>query len=305
MADSISCPNCKSLLELPEEHVGREVRCPGCQSTFVPGATTGIMKHLPPLTSGVQVGQPEENHARHQGADFDDDELDVSKPVASLGEYKPGAGLARVVKILLGLHVLAGLITLVSDYMQFELAERLIAGAMVPPPEIDGNDARQNALAVVDTLVYLGCVIGFVIWFHRAHANLKPLGARRLTFTSGWAAGCWFVPILNLYRPVQIAQEIWRNSDMIFDGDDVGKPPPNSGLIGCWWAMWIIAGVTGQISLRVSMAVNSPQSLKSATEIAMAAEVASIMAAVLAFAVVSAIDSRQTMRAKALGIVDK
>ncbi|MBM3996772.1 MAG: DUF4328 domain-containing protein [Planctomycetes bacterium] len=31
-----------------------------------------------------------------------------------------------------------------------------------------------------------------------------------LTYTSGWAVRCWFVPILNFYRPVQIAQEIWR-----------------------------------------------------------------------------------------------
>ena len=30
---------------------------------------------------------------------------------------------------------------------------------------------------------------------------------------AGWAIGPWFVPILNLFRPWQIAVETWEGSD--------------------------------------------------------------------------------------------
>jgi hypothetical protein len=66
-------------------------------------------------------------------------------------------------------------------------------------------------------------------------------------------------------------------------------------------------GITAQtpavitnISVRMEWSVNSPESLHAATGAAMVAEVASIIAAALALAVVSAIDARQTARAEAL-----
>src|SRR5262249_35800647 len=146
-----------------------------------------------------------------------------------------------------------------------------------------------------------------VIWFHRAHANLEPLGARHLTYTSGWAAGCWFVPILNLFRPVQIAQEIWRNSDPnALVEEDLHRPTSaNSVLIGFWWPLWIITKVTSTIRFRMRLALNWPETLRAATAVSMIAEVATVLAAMLALAVVTGNDARQSARAEALGMAGK
>ncbi|HWY88522.1 MAG TPA: DUF4328 domain-containing protein, partial [Gemmataceae bacterium] len=168
----------------------------------------------------------------------------------------------------------------------------------VPDADIDSNDARQAALGLLHLPIFIATVTVFVIWFYRVHANLEALGARQLTYTSGWAAGCWFVPFLNLVRPVQITQEIWRHSDPnAMTG--VGRSG-NSGLIGIWWGMWIITSVFSNISARLAWSVNSPETLKTATVVSMFAEITALIAAILALAVVSGIDAGQTARAEAM-----
>ena len=48
------------------------------------------------------------------------------------------------------------------------------------------------------------------MWMFRAYNNVDAVapGARR--YDGGWAIGSWFVPILNLFRPKQIINDIWR-----------------------------------------------------------------------------------------------
>lgn len=131
---------------------------------------------------------------------------------------------------MLGLTMLADLVMLGSSYAQYKLLERVAAREVVLDAEIQANDSRQLAVGGLHFLVFFVTAIIFMTWFHRAYANLEPLGNPSLTFTPGWAVGCWFVPILNLYRPLQIAQEIWGKSDpsgVIRTGESAEK----SGLI--------------------------------------------------------------------------
>jgi hypothetical protein len=232
---------------------------------------------------------------RRRGAE-DEEDLDASR--TSQRPFTSAAGLALAVKIFLVLNLLLAVVMLGSNYLQYELAARMIARVHVPDAEVETNDARQAAIGLLQLAVYLITAILFVIWFYRVHANLEPLGARNLKYTSGWAAGCWFVPFLNLVRPVQIAQEIWRNSDPNAIKGEAATG--SSALIGFWWAGWIISSVIGNIAGRMTLAVDSPESLRAATAVSMVDDVITIIAALLAVAVVASIDARQTARAEAL-----
>jgi len=304
MPDSISCPHCQRKLQVPDDPHIREVRCPECQQVFAPGVTTDITARSPERSAPPSTAVQQERPIRpERGVDDEsrDDDSDLHIRIKTEGEFRSADGLALTLKTFLALNLLLGLATLGSAYLQYELAIRLVALQPVLEAEITGNDQRQFALGMAHLLVYVVTAIVFVVWFYRVHANLKPLGAGDLTYTSGWAAGCWFVPFLNLVRPLQIAQEIWRHSDPEVIRNRSTVLPGNSGLLGCWWAMWIISNIASNISGRMALAVTSPQSLKSASAAEMFAELVSILAALLALAVVASIDSRQTARAEAVG----
>ena len=82
----------------------------------------------------------------------------------------------------------------------------------------------------------------FLRWFYAAYGNLPLLSAGSPRFKRGWAIGAWFVPILNLFRPKQIANDIWRGSDPQLSP---GASPDWSGgslpgLYALWWGGWIV-----------------------------------------------------------------
>lgn len=308
MSANMSCPNCKMMLQIPESYHGQRVRCPECSNEFTADAGTGVTAEPPPITpssapssapsADVEAGWP----STRKYAGYDDDASDdspVSVRKRASGEYKPATGTAYLTMVLLGVTIIISGVTLASEYMQYQLADRMVKGEQFPEAQLEANDMRQMAIGVVHFLVYIACAITFAVLFYRLYANLLPLGADQLQHTPGWAAGAWFVPLLNLFRPVQIAQEIWRKSDPDTVNDRTGESG-NSALIGLWWASWIITNIIAQVAMRVAMNVNSPQSLKTASMAGMVSEVSSIPAALLAIAVVYSLDARQTARAEKL-----
>jgi hypothetical protein len=287
------------VLEVPDAFSGREVRCPECQATFVAGPSTDFTAKpgSPAGSAAIQAGSPAAWRSTRPG-DAEDDELDYRAIGAR--PFRPAGGLTIAAKVLLALNLLMSVVLLGSEFLQYRLATRLVQGEEVPFVELDSNDARQMILGLLHFAIYLATIVVFLMWFYRVHSNLEPLGARGLSYSSGYAVGCWFIPFLNLVRPAQVAQEIWRNSDPNAVSDGISREGPSSALIGLWWIVWIISNIIANISVRMAWSVNSPETLLTATAAGMIAEVASIIAALLALSVVFAIDARQSARASAL-----
>src|SRR5581483_2278531 len=109
-----------------------------------------------------------------------------------------------------------------------------------------------SALAVFFTAAaFLGALvfgaIFFGIWIHRAARNLRGLGRTGMQFTPGWCVGWFFVPFANLVRPAKAMSEVWRASESGEESDGYGWAGMGrrTGLIGVWWAAWIVGGVIG------------------------------------------------------------
>ncbi len=95
-------------------------------------------------------------------------------------------------------------------------------------------------LAVLFTL--LGAGVFFLIWIHRASSNLKGLGRVGMRNTPGWCVGGYFVPILNLFQPMQAMKEIWQASDpKAVQGSWFASD--STPLVGVWWGFWLLTGV--------------------------------------------------------------
>lgn len=207
-----------------------------------------------------------------------------------MSSYKPVHGLALLVTVLLGLNALSALGTIGSSMMQLQLLERIASGDYVQS-ELDANDTREQALGLLTMGLYLVTAIAFVAWFKRAYDNLAAFGQTPAHGT-GWAIGGWFVPILSLFRPFQIAREIWNKSDPDAREDDVAleTTPP---ILGLWWGAWILGNVIGQISFRLTMGANTPGDFQASTLANLAVDVVTLVSAPLAILVVRGITARQ------------
>jgi heme/copper-type cytochrome/quinol oxidase subunit 2 len=58
-------------------------------------------------------------------------------------------------------------------------------------------------LAVIQIVIFIATVVVFLMWLYRAHENLTAFGVpkHQLEYSSGWAVGSFFVPIVSLIIP--------------------------------------------------------------------------------------------------------
>ncbi len=218
-----------------------------------------------------------------------------------MNEAKPLGGRARWAVIALVATIFTDLLNIWSDWLEIDLTTRILDGEQVSDDELDSNDTRQGIVAGLYLLALIAAIVFFIRWFHRAYSNLRALGQPHLRFGTGWAIGAWFVPILNLFRPKQIANDIWRGSDPSAPrlNESAWKDRPVPALLGLWWAAWIVTSVLGNVVGRLWWGADTIEATRDAARLDLASYVLDIPAAVLAILVVRRLTARQEERARA------
>lgn len=175
-------------------------------------------------------------------------------------------------------------------------------------PASDGQlDVKQMLQALVDLLqllILIGTAVAFLRWFYRVHKNLPALHATNLEFSPGWAVGGFFVPFLNLVRPMQVMREVWYWSDPSgfgFDPSSNDLPVRNRHatppLIGWWWAFFLLGSFADNLSFRLGMSATSSADFAQLSNVlSIAAKVFDFPAALLAVRLVGNITKWQLER---------
>ncbi len=206
--------------------------------------------------------------------------------------YAPAQALGRVVVVLLSLVILADLVSIGALQSRIDVVHKLESGAFVTPAQLSRADDRVGltVLLWLAGLVLTG--IAFVWWFQRVYGNLPALGARDLRFGHGWSIGAWFVPVLNLMRPVQIAHDTWQASDPGLDGDPADwRSGARGTVVGWWWGAFLISGVVDRIAS--SRPTSTADEIVSADRMLIVSNLIDVLAAALAIVLVVTLTRRQ------------
>ncbi|MEY2512712.1 MAG: hypothetical protein QOJ89_70 [bacterium] len=212
-------------------------------------------------------------------------------------------GRANVAVALLIVTALVSALSILYELDMRSLIDRIAAGQPVGLAEVQTADDRTTLVAMLSLGALVATGIAFVAWFFRAYVNIERLGARDLRATKGWSIGAWFVPLLNLVRPKQIMDDIWRASDPALPAGELRgwQRAAVPGLLHGWWAAFLIAGVIANISGQMLAGAETPAARHSAGQISMIGDAGMIAAAVLAVLVIRAVTSRQEDRAARVG----
>ena len=207
---------------------------------------------------------------------------------------------ANIVKILL---VVGAIVTGLSMVIE--------AISLTIPPLTEEQELGDNPMAIaigllmllvgiLSIVLYVATVIFFLVWLYRAFDNLPAFGnsERSLSYSPGWAVGSFFVPFVNLVVPYRAVKELWQKSVPLGEVPLYEPSPPTWFPI--WWLFWLLAGFSGNISLRLSFNDSVPES--TATIVSIISGALSIIAAVLAYVVVDEIDKRQEETSRKLGL---
>lgn len=183
--------------------------------------------------------------------------------------------------IMLGLDAAA----LLSGYLQYDLLGRLAQGELFSDDALDRNDVREQIIGAVYLIAYIITGVVFIQWFRRAYYNLHQR-VTGLNDSEGWAAGGWFVPIMNLFKPYQIMRELYTRTSVLLGRQQVPHTPPDLRILGWWWALWVLSSVLGQITMRAGLRADTVDELMFSTLANMASSAIGIPLALLAIRVV-------------------
>lgn len=214
--------------------------------------------------------------------------------------YRPLRGHARVVVALLVATVLISCVSVFYELDLQAMMDRLAAGQPVGSADLETADDRAALISGLMLAAFACTGIAFIVWFFRAYQNIERLGACDLRMKHGWAIGSWFVPILNLFRPKQIMNDIWRASDPALPAAEARgwRRAAVPSLLHVWWALFLISGAGSNVAGRMIEQSQSAASRQLAGKVAMFADGGLILGAVLAMLVVLGVTSRQEDRAE-------
>lgn len=202
--------------------------------------------------------------------------------------------------VALALIVLVDLAIIVLDVQRLDVLDRLDDQLdLAVAEELIANDDRQAVAALAYLAFYLLAVVTFIRWFSLAYRNLEALGAYGLRYGHGWSIGAWFVPILNLFRPKQIANDIWRasNPELPAQQGALWKDGPVPLFLLGWWLLWVVSNWVFQVYGRLALGADTVAQDRTATQVDLVGEVIEILAALAAAVVVRRTTRRQDDRA--------
>ena len=155
-------------------------------------------------------------------------------------DLKPNEQRSKNAIILIWVALAMNIISLISSYFQYDLLQTAAYGGEISIEYATSNDNREQAIGIIQIIVFVLSAITFIQWFRRAYFNLH-LRVNHLSQSEGWAAGCWFVPIVNLFRPYQIMKELFHETHFFLKRNDVNTREHLSiSSLGLWWTFWII-----------------------------------------------------------------
>jgi hypothetical protein len=144
-------------------------------------------------------------------------------------------------------------ISAISSFMQYKLLQIVATTGYISDEAATVNDTREQIIGILVFIAYIVSLITFIMWFRRAYYNLHQK-VNHLSYSDGWAAGSWFVPIICLYRPYQIMKELYvQTKELLMNRNFSDKVSYDTTYLGWWWTLWIITTFIGNFIFRYAL----------------------------------------------------
>lgn len=137
---------------------------------------------------------------------------------------------ATITRVLMFVYIASAAFVIGALALTFFAAPSRMIGALI------------GVTMIVTFASWLASIVSVCIWVYLAHDNLRARGLAELRFSPGWAAGSFFVPVLNFVVPFQAMRDLYNRS--------IGEPAhlahESAPDVTSWWTCTIVGGLIQQ-----------------------------------------------------------
>ncbi|RLU99304.1 hypothetical protein CTZ27_15285 [Streptomyces griseocarneus] len=207
-------------------------------------------------------------------------------------------GPARTVLWLLGLCILADAVSLVANALTFRLMDKAVDDGADPMSydEAQWSDGLTAVSGLAQMVLLLLTAVAFLVWFHQVRINAEVFRPDGHRMRRGWTVWSWFVPVVNLWFPKKIANDIWTAS-LPYEPDGSPQHAPRA-VMNWWWGLWIATLVVDRVGDHINAKASAAEEFRLSTGVLFVANAVDIAAAVLAILFVRRLTALQHRKAQ-------
>ncbi|TDQ05641.1 DUF4328 domain-containing protein [Labedaea rhizosphaerae] len=160
-------------------------------------------------------------------------------------------GLGKAAWILAYVTAGAALILAFGEWHAYSLARDYLAGRGATVADVVAADNLDSRLSLFSVATTIATAVLLIVWAYQARQNAELICTMQHRRSRGWVIGAWFCPVVNLWFPPMIVEDIYRASMPSTRHDQVSSiGMPGVPLIRFWWAPFILAGVVTYFTSR-------------------------------------------------------
>ncbi|TWD80628.1 uncharacterized protein DUF4328 [Kribbella amoyensis] len=153
----------------------------------------------------------------------------------------------------LGASILIGLVTVMSwatawsDWHSY----RIVEAVRDDQDKLDQADLIAGSFGIVAALALAAAAAVFIVWLWRVRWNAEMFCRGEHRLTRGWVLGSWICPVLNLWYPKQVVDDIVAASDPRTSPHVTTlRGIPGTRLVWAWWLTWVVGLVLDNVTQR-------------------------------------------------------
>ena len=216
------------------------------------------------------------------------------------GGYRDLKSFHVMILLLLGLKIL-------TEIGEIYAAEMMNRGLVILDEGGDFEETINQAGTLSQSfnglgiLIFILTVIFWGIWKNKSCKNAWFFYSHRAipnhfadNPTPGWSVGYYFVPFLNLWKPLQA---------MGFIRDQCSESVKTGPLLGLWWTAWLIMNFFSRYAARMRDEFETTSEATAYNNTLMVDSLITIVAAFFAAAVIHQLSAGQRRKAKTMGAI--
>ncbi|RSK33053.1 DUF4328 domain-containing protein [Hymenobacter metallilatus] len=157
--------------------------------------------------------------------------------------YRNAAQLTQLVRALISSACLANIAH------QYYLFHQASLGHWPAPGEGLASEQRADVLTGVQLLAALLAFGALLTWMYRAYRNVHALPGARPMHAASVAIWGWLIPIINLWYPCRIMQEIGHYTVRYAHPNDTRLASRWDYTVAAWWILNIVSFVVTRLAL--------------------------------------------------------
>lgn len=198
--------------------------------------------------------------------------------------------------LLLVLYVLQIIVLIIGLFVfwhENQMFTEALAGVQLSESDVDSLIGVKTVLLMALSGVQIFSLVYFLSWFRRAYGNLHRLRFLPLKHKEEMTVYSWFIPIINIFRPALIMNELWQKTkDGIKHFDSSYSNSRGEIVIGVWWIL-LLSNFAGYIYIYILLLDDSKEALVFAGQVIAVFDVVAIILIMITMKIVHTISKME------------